>query len=163
MDIIHIRPLTGPNRVFKVRRILASVLVFLAVAWLSQPLSAAEEQRTFASTEQEQLYNDLIEELRCLVCQNQNIADSNAELAQDLRNRTYDMVTAGQSEAEIKQFMRDRFGDFVLYSPPLDRKTWLLWLGPVFILLAALAFAVALILRNARQPTTENEDSGTQL
>lgn len=149
-----------------IRKASFSVLVatLVCISSLSNVVYAqtAEEQLTFNTTEQEQLYQKLIEELRCLVCQNQNIADSNADLAKDLRSRTYDMIMAGDSEAEIKQFMRERFGDFVLYAPPVDSKTWLLWFGPALVLLAALLFAIRLIMRNARHPI-EDDENGEQL
>jgi len=80
----------------------------------------------------------MIAQLRCLVCQNQNLADSNADLAKDLRARTYQMISAGATDQEIVEFMIARYGDFVLYKPPLRWRTALLWLGPFAILLIAL-------------------------
>jgi cytochrome c-type biogenesis protein CcmH len=80
----------------------------------------------------------MIAQLRCLVCQNQNLADSNADLAKDLRARTYQMISAGSTDDEIAEFMTARYGDFVLYRPPLRLRTALLWLGPFAILLVAL-------------------------
>ena len=77
----------------------------------------------------------LDEELRCLVCQNQSLADSNAPLAQDLRREVRSLAAAGKSDAEIKDFLVARYGDFVLYKPPVKGITWLLWFGP-FVLLA---------------------------
>jgi len=82
----------------------------------------------------------LDEELRCLVCQNQSLADSNAPLAQDLRREVRSLADAGKSDAEIKDFLVARYGDFVLYKPPVKSITWLLWFGP-FLLLAGGAFA----------------------
>jgi cytochrome c-type biogenesis protein CcmH len=82
----------------------------------------------------------LDEELRCLVCQNQSLADSNAPLAQDLRREVRSLADAGKSDAEIKDFLVARYGDFVLYKPPVKSITWLLWFGP-FVLLAGGAFA----------------------
>ncbi len=82
----------------------------------------------------------LDEELRCLVCQNQSLADSNAPLAQDLRREVRSLAAAGKSDAEIKDFLVARYGDFVLYKPPVKGITWLLWFGP-FILLAGGALA----------------------
>jgi cytochrome c-type biogenesis protein CcmH len=76
----------------------------------------------------------MIDELRCLVCQNQNLADSNAELAQDLRQEVYDMIQQGASDQEIIDFMVARYGDFVLYRPPLKSTTLILWIGPFVIL-----------------------------
>ncbi len=105
------------------------------------------ETYTFKTPEQEALYKELIKELRCLVCQNQDIADSNAELAQDLRRQTYEMITKGQSRDDVIDFMVERYGDFVLYRPPFKIKTLLLWVGPPLFLLFALFFVVK-FLRN---------------
>jgi cytochrome c-type biogenesis protein CcmH len=88
-------------------------------------------------------------ELRCLVCQNQTIADSHAELAVDLRNQIRDQMQAGKSEDQIRDYMTARYGDFVLYKPPFKPTTALLWVGPPVLLLAALA-GLFLMLR-ARQ------------
>jgi cytochrome c-type biogenesis protein CcmH len=90
----------------------------------------------FDSKAEELHFRDLIEELRCLVCQNQSLADSDAELAHDLRAEVYDMIKAGKSDEEIVTFLVDRYGDFVLYKPPVKPSTWLIWFGP-FVLLRA--------------------------
>ncbi len=100
---------------------------------------AAVEFRQFDDPQQEQQYQELINELRCLVCQNQTIADSNADLAKDLRRQVYEMLQQGKSQQEIVDFMTRRYGDFVLYNPPLKAKTMILWLGPaVFIVIGLL-------------------------
>jgi len=88
------------------------------------------EQREFANAEQLERYKTLNAELRCLVCQNQNIADSDAELASDLRREVHRMILAGEGDEAIIEFMVTRYGDFVLYRPPLKAKTVLLWSGP---------------------------------
>ena len=80
-------------------------------------------------------YQKIISELRCLVCQNQNLADSNAGLAKDLRLKTEEMLRAGKSDQEILDYMRDRYGDFVLYRPPFSWSTAIIWLGPFLLLL----------------------------
>lgn len=97
------------------------------------------EYRDFKQPEQEQAYQTLISELRCLVCQNQTIADSNADLAKDLRRQVYEMLQQGKSRQDIVDFMTDRYGDFVMYKPALKLKTLLLWLGPVLFLVIGLA------------------------
>ena len=97
------------------------------------------EPHGFSSPMHEQRYHTLIDELRCLVCQNQTIAESNADLASDLRREVYRMVEDGQSAEEIAGFMVARYGDFVLYRPPLRDRTMLLWAGP--FLLAAIGLA----------------------
>jgi cytochrome c-type biogenesis protein CcmH len=96
------------------------------------------------------------EQLRCVVCQNQSIAESDADLARDLRRQVREMLAAGQDEAAVRTFMVERYGDFVLYDPPLKPATWLLWLGPVFLLLAALAgFWLRLRRRQPAAPPDE--------
>ena len=100
------------------------------------------EVYTFDNKEQEKAYQSLIEDLRCLVCQNQNISESNAELAKDMRRKTYEMVKQDKSEKEISQFMVTRYGDFVLYRPPFEPMTWLLWFGPLIIFIIGIIFVV---------------------
>ena len=110
------------------------------------------EPRGFASPEHEERYHTLIDELRCLVCQNQTIGESNAELASDLRREVYRMVEAGRSEEEVTKFMVARYGDFVLYRPPLRTGTILLWAGP-FALAAVGMSILAVHLRRRRRAT----------
>ena len=97
--------------------------------------------------EQAERYRTLTAELRCLVCQNQNIADSNADLAKDLRVKTYELIMAGQSDADIIDFMVSRYGDFVLYRPPLKASTVVLWLAPFLVVLISLGLLVRFIRR----------------
>jgi len=97
---------------------------------------------------------NLEEKLRCLVCQNQTLADSNAELAADLRKQVRDQVAAGKSDAQIVDYLVQRYGDFVLYDPPFKTTTLLLWLGP-FVLLAAAALALVTTLRRRRRAAEE--------
>lgn len=86
------------------------------------------------NVKQEAQFNHLLKELRCLVCQNQDLADSNAGLAKDLRNEVYQMVKAGKSDSEITQYLTSRYGDFVLFKPPVKGATVLLWFGPALFL-----------------------------
>ena len=101
----------------------------------------------FQSAEQEERYKDLTLELRCLVCQNQNLADSDAPLAQQLRGEIFDMLQDGRSDEEITGFMVDRYGDFVLYRPPMQGNTLALWVMPLAILLIG-AVGVGFTVRN---------------
>ena len=102
---------------------------------------AAVNLLEFNSPEQEARYKQLIAELRCTVCQNQNLADSGAGLAKDLRKNTYDMIIGGKSNDEIVNYMVERYGEFVLYRPPLKPTTALLWFGPLlFLLIAAITY-----------------------
>lgn len=99
---------------------------------------AAQPLLEFDDAAQEARYHALIEELRCMVCQNQNVADSSAPLAEDLRKRTYEMIRNGDTDRQIFRFMTDRYGDFVLYRPPFKASTAFLWLAPaIFLALAA--------------------------
>lgn len=97
----------------------------------------------------EKRLSDLSEELRCLVCQNQSIADSHADLAIDLKNQIREMIVAGKSDEEIKSYLTQRYGDFVLYRPPVKGSTWLLWGGP-FVLLATGVFILIRVMRRRR-------------
>ena len=119
----------------KLNKILVTILtLFLSVSVLAQS-SPVQEPMVFDTQEQEDRFNQLTQELRCLVCQNQNLADSDALLAHDLRAEVHEMLLAGKSDDEIKQFMVERYGDFVLYRPPLQENTYLLWLAPLALLL----------------------------
>ncbi len=122
------------------------VLLAAALAWTAAAGAAAIEPREFATPEQDALYHELIGELRCLVCQNQNLAESDAPLAKDLRDEIAKMVREGRGREEVIDFLVARYGDFVRYRPPLRRDTWLLWAGP-FVLLAAGLAALVLVLR----------------
>jgi len=95
----------------------------------------AQEPLVFESQEQQDRFDQLTKELRCLVCQNQNLADSDAQLAHDLRREVHDLLLTGRNNDEIKQFLVDRYGDFVLYRPPVQTNTYLLWIAPLILLL----------------------------
>lgn len=95
----------------------------------------------FDSVKKETQFNHLLKDLRCLVCQNQDLADSNAELAKDLRDQVYQMVKEGKSDGEISDYMTSRYGDFILFNPPVKLITLLLWFGPfLFLLLGFIIF-----------------------
>ncbi len=128
-------------------------IVFLLM--LSGMAGAGVEYRQFTSPEQQAAYENLTSELRCLVCQNQTIADSNAELAADLRRQVYEMLQQGKSKQDIAQFMTDRYGDFVLYNPPFKLKTGLLWIGPVVFLLIGLVAVFLFVRRKKTNATVE--------
>lgn len=107
----------------------------------------------FPDKVQETRFNSLITDLRCPKCQNQNLADSDAPLAKDLKDRVYTMINDGRSDGEILTFMVDRYGDFVLYTPPVKPITWFLWFGPAVILVGVLVIVFA---RRRKPMTTEN-------
>ncbi len=123
----------------------------LLALWLAlAPAFAAIETHEFRTPEEEQRYKHLIAELRCLVCQNQNLADSNADLAKDLREQVYVMIQQGATDQEIVDYMVNRYGDFVLYRPPFKKTTAALWIGP-FVILAIGVVVVALYVRRRRR------------
>ena len=133
------------------KRMIAVLLMVLALpAYANEAAPAAQDPAL------EQRVMRLTSELRCLVCQNQSLADSHADLAIDLRNQVRSQMQAGKSDAEIREFMVARYGDFVLYRPPLKSTTALLWAGP-FLLLAAGGLALGFYLRRRRKRLTENE------
>ena len=133
------------------RALVLAAVIGLAGGGAAVHAASVFEPRSFASPEHEERYHALIDELRCLVCQNQTIAESNADLASDLRREVYRMVEDGQSAEEVAGFMVARYGDFVLYRPPLRGGTVLLWAGP--FLLVALGLAVLVLhLRRRRAP-----------
>jgi cytochrome c-type biogenesis protein CcmH len=106
----------------------------LGTVLLAALAANAMEPREFDTPEQEQRFNELTEELRCTVCQNQSLADSDVPLAEDLRNEIQTMIEQGNSDEDIKRFLVDRYGDFVLYRPPVRGNTLLLWLAPLLLL-----------------------------
>ena len=126
----------------------------LALALLLGPAPAGAivfEPREFASEAAQARYKTMIAELRCLVCQNQNIAESNAPLAQDLRREVYQMIEAGRSDRDILDFMVQRYGDFVLYRPPLNAVTLALWAGPALLAVLGFAFLLRALARRRRE------------
>lgn len=126
----------------------------------SVSVSASIETYEFESPEVEAEYNRLIDELRCLVCQNQNLAGSDADLAQDMRRETYKMLNSGKTPDEVADFMVARYGDFVLYRPRFKTSTYLLWLGPVVLLAIVLVLVTRRIRRS--QAAVVDEDALTR-
>ena len=136
----------------------ALIFAFVFATFLGSTAAVASsttEAAIAADPVAEKRLQGLSEELRCLVCQNQNIADSNAELAQDLRREIRGMIQAGKSDKEIIDFMVTRYGDFVLYRPPVKGITLLLWGGPIALLLLGL-FALQRYLRQRARRMAED-------
>lgn len=129
----------------------AAVTVLLSVA--PGPAAAQVNAVQFATAAQEALYRNLLKELRCLVCANQSLADSNADLAGDLRARVFEMVAAGESRAAIVDYMRARYGAYILYRPPVAPATWFLWFAPLIVVAAGVGLVWVLSRRRgpARQ------------
>ena len=132
-----------------------SVVLLFSAGMTTPPVHAVLEPLKFESSSQESRYKALIAELRCLVCQNQNLADSNADLARDLRLLTYNMILSGSSDTEIVQFMVSRYGDFVLYRTPFKPSTALLWLAPLLFLTGG-CFVLFRIFRSRKNVSPSN-------
>jgi cytochrome c-type biogenesis protein CcmH len=123
--------------------------LLLALALLWPALAAAIDPLPFENAAEEARFRTLTAELRCVMCQNQSLADSSAGIAGDLRREIFDMMRAGKSDAEIKDFLVARYGDFVLYDPPLRGDTILLWVAPLAILLGGGIVVLVIVRRRA--------------
>jgi cytochrome c-type biogenesis protein CcmH len=127
------------------RRALVVLLALFACAtWAKEAAPLAEDPAV------EQRLIDISQDMRCLVCQNESLAGSRADLAQDLRRELRELIKSGKTDEEIKTFMVSRYGDFVLYRPPVKPTTWLLWLGPFVLMIAGVAGLVAYLRRRNR-------------
>lgn len=137
--------------------LIRGALAAAILALFAATADAVDTEAPLDTAEQQNLYRKLLEEVRCMVCQNQNLADSNAPLAQDMRRELRRMVEEGASEADVKQFLLDRYGDFALYRPRLAPNTVLLWVGPGVIVLLALGAIAVTIRRRMRMPIPDGE------
>ena len=133
---------------------MKGLVIILLLSWIA-PLAAWSEQ-------DELRWRELNEELRCLVCQNQSIAESNAPLAEDLRVQVRQMIEQGKSDQDIRLYMTQRYGDFVLYRPPWNPRTWLLWAGPLFMLLIG-GYFVWKLRNDSEAPTQTSKAQRQQL
>jgi len=134
-----------------------SIAALLITLWLSPAF--AQDPLVFDDAGMEERYNQLTMELRCLVCQNQNLADSDAELARDLREEIYEMMMAGQDNEQIKTFLVERYGDFVLYRPAMKGNTLALWLMPGILLLIG-AITIFFTVRKRKQKLAAQRQEG---
>jgi cytochrome c-type biogenesis protein CcmH len=107
---------------------------------IQTPFAESIEASDFETAEQQSRYTQLIENIRCPVCQGQSIGGSNSDLAKDLREKVHEMILDSQSNSEIYSFMVERYGDFVVYKPPVNIKTYLLWFAPMLVLIVFLVF-----------------------
>ncbi len=117
-------------------KVLRAWTLLALVAFTGIAAAQAIDPLPFRDHAEELRFQHLTSELRCLVCQDENLADSNADFARDLRHKVFELMQQGKSDAEIKQYLVDRYSDFVLYDPPVNARTWLLWFGPLLILIA---------------------------
>lgn len=124
--------------------------------------SGAQAEMITVGPEHEERFHEILEELRCLVCQNQTLADSSSELANDLRVEVKELLEKGASNEEIITFMSDRYGDFVLYNPPLKPRTFLLWFGPFLLLFGGVLSALFIIRKRNKVNVVERLDDQDQ-
>lgn len=121
---------------------------------------AIDKEPAFQDPVQQTRYERLARELRCLQCRSETIADSNAQLAADLRRQLRELMAAGKSDQEIMQYMTDRYGDYVLYKPPVAPRTWLLWAAPALLVIGGGIVAAIVISRKSKLPDTDPADPG---
>ncbi len=132
-------------------------LVFIVLLFASLVAQATEEAYEFDTPQQRLLFQTLTAELRCPMCQNQNIADSDAMISHDMRRKVYTLIKQGKNEAEIIDYMKSRYGDFIHYKPPVTPVTMWLWLAPILFSI------VALLVVFLRRRTTPPEDMAAKL
>lgn len=128
-----------------------AIIVFNLSLLAAVGVAASVESVQFETAQQRSLYSNLLTELRCLVCANQSLADSNADLAKDLRSKVQNMVARGQSRQEIIDYMVKRYGEYILYRPLFSRATLFLWISPFLLVVFSCVFAVILIMKKSRQ------------
>jgi cytochrome c-type biogenesis protein CcmH len=124
---------------------------------VGMPALAIDSEAAFDDPVLQHRYEAINRELRCLVCQNQTIADSNATLAQDLRREVREMIAEGKTDAEIREFMIERYGDFVLYRPRMTAQNFLLWAAPALLLIVGAVVVVRVVRRKAQESKLEPE------
>lgn len=128
-----------------------AAFVVLLTACISCKLLAAEDFYQFAIPAQQERFTALTTQLRCLVCQNQNIAQSNSELASDLREQIYQQISHGKSDQEIVDYLVARYGNYILYRPPFDGVTLGLWFGPFILLIGGISYLLFYLRKKSRE------------
>ncbi|HYW91541.1 MAG TPA: cytochrome c-type biogenesis protein [Gammaproteobacteria bacterium] len=131
--------------------LLFVLAVLVAVPVAAEPAQSGAGWHHFDNPAKEQRYQNLLGNLRCLVCQDESLLDSNADLAADLRAQIFLMMKSGESNAQIKQYLTNRYGDYVLFKPPLDYRTYALWFGPFALALLGLVVLVWSIRHRSRE------------
>jgi cytochrome c-type biogenesis protein CcmH len=140
---------------------LLPVVMMAIVTLFAMQAFAIDKEQAFEDPAQQARYEHLARELRCLVCRSETIADSNAQLAVDLRRQLRELMAAGKSDQEILQYMTDRYGDYVLYKPPVVPRTWLLWAAPALLVIGGGIAAAVVISRKSKLPNdTDPSDPG---
>jgi cytochrome c-type biogenesis protein CcmH len=157
-NVQHPRFLLVPQSVYKILGVLGVCAAILFFSGMPQSASAAKLDGIDLPEQYESRYKALIDQLRCLVCQNETLADSDADLAADLRREIREKMVQGQSDKQITEFLVDRYGDFVLYNPPVKPTTLMLWYGPFALLALGVLIAVITIRRRGRRAPTSLDD-----
>ena len=139
---------------------MRALLAMLVALVLVLPAFALDTAPAFDDPVQQERYQRITHQLRCLQCRSESIADSGVTLAADLRRQVREMMAAGKSDQEIFQHMVDRYGDYVLYKPPVTPRTWLLWGAPVLLLVVGATAAGFVIARKSKLPDTDPADPG---
>lgn len=139
-------------------RLLCSCLVALFI--VAPVALAMDTERAFADPAQQERYQHLIEQFRCPKCRSETIADSAIPVAADLRRQVRELMEQGKTDEEIRQYMADRFGDYLLYKPPVTGRTWILWAAPILLLVGGSAIAFVVIARKSKLPDTDPADPG---
>ncbi len=160
-DIAHVGCDTWARRRVPVAGALRTLAAALLAAALCAPIAAREAQEVGEDPKIEHHMMQLASELRCLQCQNQTLADSNAPLAVDLRQEIRELLAQGKNDEQVKQYLVARYGDFVLYRPPVQGNTFLLWFGPAAVLVAGLTALYLTIQR--RLARIEREQAAAPL
>lgn len=137
---------------------LTRALILLILGLCLSAHASAVELRSFKSDADRARFNELSKELRCLVCQNQSLADSDADLAQDLRRQVHEMVEVGKSNTEITDYMVKRYGNFILYKPAFNATTVVLWVGPFVLAVLALSLLFRMLKKRRAQATQPAAD-----
>ena len=138
------------------RSLLLAVLVATAAPAFAQASDPTPLQFTDAA--EEARFHQLTAELRCVMCQNQSLADSNAQIAHDLRREVLDLMRQGKNDAQVRKFLVDRYGEFVLYKPEVAPGTYILWFGPLFLLLAGGVWVGLIVAKRSKRPAPANDD-----
>lgn len=139
--------------ILRLNSMLFITMLFSSLLLMTSAMAVKIEFHSFENKQQENLYQQLIAELRCVKCQNQNLAESNADLATDMREKTYEMVINGKTREDVVNYMTARYGDFVLYKPPFKTSTLLLWIGPPVLLILSLIVLIRRIRAQKLQAT----------
>lgn len=142
-------------------RLIAALLIAVALSLLGGTAARAlDANGQLEDPALQARFESIAKDLRCLVCQNESIADSNVELASDLRRQVREMLVAGKSDGEIFDFMTDRYGEFVRFNPPVDRKTVLIWGAPFIVLLLGVVIIVRIVRGRSRMPLDDEPSPG---